>query len=259
MKTLLVSESNGILQITLNRPDVRNAFSAEMIHELTEVFRSVDKKPGLRAVHLKGEGKVFCAGADLSYMQSMVKFSIEKNQEEALALHDMFESIRSCAVPVVAEVHGAAFGGGLGLIAASDFVIAEEKTQYCFSEVKLGLAPAVISDFVLRKATIGMATPWMLSGMVFSSEEAQRIGLVHLYAYENDAKALVEKVLQTFREAGPEALRETKSLLQEVPRLSMDQARSETARVIAERRVSEEGQEGIKAFLEKRTPKWRLS
>lgn len=259
MKTLLVSENAGVLSVQLNRPDVRNAFSAEMIGEMTGLFEKAAVRADLRAIRLGGEGKSFCAGADLAYMQEMVNYSLEKNQADALLLHGMFEAIFDCPAPVVACVHGAAFGGALGLVAVSDVVVAEEKTQFCFSEVKLGLAPAVISDFVLRKTTLGSVAPWMLTGQIFSAAEARVAGLVHVVADAAGLTAACDKVLQGFRETGPEAVRETKKLIQTVPSLTRDLARSETSRVISERRVSAEGQEGLKSFLEKRTPGWRLS
>lgn len=259
MKTVLVSENKGVLTVALNRPDVRNAFSPEMISELTQVFKSAATNKDLRVILLKGEGKAFCAGADLAYMREMAGFTFEKNQADAKELHAMFEAIFSCPVPVVAKVHGSAFGGGLGLIAASDIVVAEEKAQYCFSEVKLGLAPAVISNFVLRKTTLGHAGPWMLTGQVFSTAEALQMGLVHFSFDFSGVESLIENVLQGFRECGPEAIRETKKLIQKVPSLSFEDAKELTSRVIAERRSSAEGQEGLAAFLEKRKPDWRIS
>ena len=259
MKTLLVSENSGVLSVSLHRPEVRNAFSSEMIAELTDLFTSVGRRADLRAVRLSGEGKTFCAGADLSYMQEMVKYSMQQNQADSLAMHGMFEAIFQSPVPVVTQVHGAAFGGALGLIAASDIVIADEKTQFCFSEVKLGLVPAVISDFVLRKSSLGLVAPAMLTGQVFTAAEARRMGLVHAIGETTVLDGLTEKSLRSFREAGPEAVRETKKLIQSVPVLSRDQVRAQVSRVISERRVSNEGQEGIKAFLEKRVASWRLS
>lgn len=259
MKTLVLSEDKGVLRVSLNRPDLRNAFSPDMILELTEVFSKSGARADLRAVHLDGQGRIFCAGADLNYMQEMVNYSFEKNRSDAEVLHGMFEAVFSCPVPVVTRVHGAAFGGALGLIAASDIVIAEEKTQFCFSEVKLGLAPAVISDFVLRKCPLGQVAPWMISGQVFSAAEALRAGLVHQAAPSAGIPELVEKCLQGLRECGPESLRETKKLIQKVPALSRDEARRETAKVIAERRASAEGQEGLQSFLAKRPASWRLS
>jgi methylglutaconyl-CoA hydratase len=259
MKNLKVIEDRHVLKITLSRPDVRNAFSPEMIHEITEVFVQASKREDLRAVYLHGDGKVFCAGADLNYMKDMAQFSFEKNQADAHKLHEMFEAVYACTFPVVTHVHGAAFGGALGLIAASDIVIGEEKTQYCFSEVKLGLAPAVISDFVLRKTGLGQVAPWMLTGQVFSTADAVRMGLVHFSADLVGSADLAEKTLQSFREAGPVAVCETKKLIHKLPQLSRTEAKAATSELIAHLRVSDEGQEGLKAFLQKRKAGWSLS
>lgn len=259
MNTLLVSDNRGILEIRLNRPDLRNAMSTEMIGELTKTFREASTRADLRGILLRGEGKAFCAGADLSDMQRMVNFSLKENQSDAVNLHAMFDAIWACPVPVVSVVHGAAFGGALGLIATSDIVLIEEKTQLCFSEVKLGLAPAVISDFILRKVSVGFVAPWMMTGVVFSGGEAMRMGLAHFHADAAGLDAHKEKILTALRESGGEAVRETKKLLRTLPDLPASEARSETTRVIAERRVSGEGQEGLKAFLEKRTPSWRTT
>lgn len=259
MKHLEIIEDRGILKITLNRPDVRNAFSPEMIGEITEAFHKASKNFDFRAVSLRGEGKAFCAGADLNYMREMAQFSFEKNQADAVKLHDMFEAVYSCALPVVTTVHGAAFGGALGLLAASDIVIGEESTQYCFSEVKLGIAPAVISDFVLRKTDLGQVAPWMLTGRVFTTADAVRMGLVH---FSNDmigAADQAESLLQNLRECGPEAVRETKRLIHKMPLFSRAEAKAAASDLIAHLRVSDEGQEGLRAFLEKRPAGWRLS
>jgi len=259
MKTLLLNESKDVLNVVMNRPDVRNAFSALMVQELTDVFRQAGTRSDLRALCLRGEGKVFCAGADMAYMQEMVNSSFEKNQEDSQVLHGMFEALYQCPLPVVARVQGAAFGGALGLVACSDIVVAEEKTQFCFSEVKLGLAPAVISDFVLRKTSLGFVAPLMLTGRVFSSGEAMAAGLVHHAVAADQLETSVDRVLHHLREAGTEAVRETKKLIQKIPTLTRAQTLVETSKVIAQRRASVEGQEGLKSFLEKRAPRWRPS
>ena len=259
MKNISVSEKNGVLSVRLNRPEFRNAFSVEMIEELTKAFQKPAQDNSIRALRLEGEGKVFCAGADLSYMKEMAKFSFEKNQEDAHVLRSMFESLASCAVPVITKVHGAAFGGGLGLIAASDIVIAEEKTQYCFSEVKLGLVPAVISEFVARKSALGVVTPWMLTGQIFTTNDAIRMGLVHFGSDMDGIEDQTNEIIHSLLEAGPQAVRETKKLLRQISVLSPDQLKTETTKVISERRVSPEGQEGLAAFFEKRNPSWRHS
>lgn len=254
---LKITESNNIVTISLDRPDVRNAFTPEMIWAITEKFKLWSIRVDIRAIVLRGEGKVFCAGGDLNWMKEMKKYSFEENKKDSEQLFDMFEAIYKCNHPVIAAVHGAAFGGALGLIAACDYVIAEEKTQLCFSEVKIGLAPAVISAFVLRKASVGQVMPWMISGKVFNPTEAQRAGLVHDIVTEGEFEKQIQSVCQLFLEAGPEALRKGKKLIQSIPAMTLEQAKIETSRLIAERRVSVEGQEGLSSFLDKRKPYWK--
>lgn len=255
MNTLKVTDQNQILEVRLNRPQVRNAFSPEMIRELTQVFAGISLKTKL--VVLSGEGGVFCAGADLNWMKSMVNFSVEENEKDSLELHDLFAAIRNCPAPVLGVVQGAAFGGGVGLVAACDFVVCTEKTQFCFSEVKLGIVPAVISRFVLEKSTPGLVGPWMISGRVFKAAQALNMGLVHELTDEEELAERAQELVRGFAQAGPEATRATKKLILDVGRWPTAEARIETARLIANRRASAEGQEGIKAFLEKRSPSWR--
>lgn len=259
MATIQLIESNRIAHVRLNRPDVRNAFNPEMIEELTKLFQGFGKRRELRVITLSGEGKVFCAGADLSWMRAMVNYSFEQNREDSLKLFAMFDAIASCPLPVVGLAHGAAFGGALGLLACCDQVVAEEGTTFCFSEVKLGIAPAVISAFVGRKALMGAVRPYMLSGKIFDLELALRAGLAHEAAPAGGGFQALETAAQAWLEAGPEAVRETKRLLDDLPSLNDEQKRDRTTRLIAERRVSTEGQEGLKSFLEKRAPAWRDS
>lgn len=248
----------NIVRVSLNRPDVRNAFNPEMIEQLTKSFQSFASRTDIAAVVLSGEGKSFCAGADLAWMQDMVRYSLEQNQKDSEQLFEMFAAIWNCPSPVVGVVHGAAFGGALGLLACCDYVFAEEKTQFCFSEVKLGLAPAVISHFVVRKSPLAAVMPWMLSGQLLSVTDLKSANLVHqAYSMADDTQKNVEKYLENFIEAGVQAVRETKKLLRRMDGLSWEQSKKATTQVIAERRVSIEGQEGLKAFLEKRSPTWR--
>lgn len=257
MSFVVVTEMNHVAYVKLNRPDVRNAFNPEMIAELTQVFHNLNARQDLRAVVLQGEGKVFCAGADLNWMKEMVNFSFDQNREDSLKLFNMFESMANCTLPIIGQIHGAAFGGALGLIAVCDEVIAEEGTQLCFSEVKLGIAPAVISSFVNRKAVPGKVRPLMLSGAVFNVHVAQQAGLVTEVVPAGEGHVMVQKVLTNYLQCGPEAVRETKKLLNELPSLAWDQQRARTTTLIAQRRASSEGQEGLKSFLEKREPSWR--
>lgn len=252
-----VLEKNHIAHVKMNRPDVRNAFHPMMLQELTKIFQSFSHRKDLRAVLLSGEGKVFSAGADLSWMKTMVNFSLEENKKDAGELFAMFEALSVCPVPVLARAHGAVFGGALGLLACCDHVIIEQGTTLCFSEVKLGIAPAVISSFVLRKAVVGIVQPLMISGRLFDADTAFRAGLAHNVVPAGTGAAELEKAALEWSEAGPEAARETKKLLRDLIALPWDQHRERTTKLIAERRVSSEGQEGLKSFLEKRTPSWR--
>lgn len=257
MSFVVVTEMNQVAYVKLNRPDVRNAFNPEMIADITKTFRDLQARKDLRAVVLQGEGKVFCAGADLNWMKEMVNFSFDQNREDSLKLFDMFEAISQCLLPIIGLVHGAAFGGALGLVAVCDEVIAEEGTQFCFSEVKLGVAPAVISSFVQRKTVSGKVRPLMLSGAVFNPHIAQQAGLVTEVVPVGEGHTALQKVLHNYLQCGPEAVRETKKLLNDLMFMSWSQQRTATTTLIAERRASPEGQEGLKSFLEKREPTWR--
>ncbi|WP_374034215.1 enoyl-CoA hydratase-related protein [Bdellovibrio bacteriovorus] len=259
MSFVVVTEMNQVAYVKLHRPEVRNSFNPEMIAELTKIFTDLEARKDLRAVVLQGEGKVFCAGADLNWMKEMVNFTFEQNREDSLKLFGMFEAIAQCSLPVIGMIHGAAFGGALGLVAVCDEVIAEENTQFCFSEVKLGIAPAVISAFVNKKAVAGKVRPLMLSGVVFNSHIAQQAGLVTEVVPVGEGHTALQKILHGYLQCGPDAVRETKKLLNDIDTLSWADQRSRTTTVIAERRASNEGQEGLKSFLEKREPAWRLN
>ncbi len=255
---LKVTEENSLALVSLDRPDVRNAFHPEMIQKLTETFQALSARNDLRAIVLSGEGKAFCAGADLNWMKSMVDYTMAQNLQDSEKLFQMFEAIWNCPVPVIGVVHGAAFGGALGLIAVCDHVIAEEKTQMCFSEVKLGLAPAVISAFILQKCAPGPVSHLMISGKVFGPQEVLGAGLVHEIVPEAHLASTLAKAVQNYEIAGPDAVRETKKLIRRVSGLDWQGIKAETCRVISERRISTEGQEGLKSFLEKRSPSWKV-
>lgn len=237
--------------VELNKPELKNAFNPEMISEITETFKQLSQDKSVRAVVLKGSGTAFCAGADLNWMKSMVDFSFEQNIKDSEKLWEMFEAISFCEAPVIGLVHGAAFGGALGLIASCDYVIADEATKYCFSEVKLGLSPAVISSFILRKCADAQVRPFMLNAEVFDSVTAQRIGLVH--RINNIHDGLIEA--RKFSTLGFEAIRETKKLLNNIEKSKSEKSwthqKKLTTTVISERRMSKEGQERLKTFLNK--------
>lgn len=257
MDFVKVVDKNGVKEVTLNRPDLRNAFSPKMIAALSTIFKSLAIDSHTRLVVLRGEGSVFCSGADLQWMQEMVNYSLEQNEKDSLVLYDLFQSIYDCPIPVLGVAQGAAFGGALGLLACCDVVVTGEKTQFCFSEVKLGLAPAVISSFILRKISQGQARPWMLSGRIFDASAAQRMGLVTEVVADEDLQEKVVEVVHDLLLIGPEAARATKKLLNEVIAAQFPDLREKTTQLIAERRVSAEGQEGLKSFLSKKSPAWR--
>jgi methylglutaconyl-CoA hydratase len=246
VSTVAVERDGDVLRITLARPDVRNAFDAQLIAELSEAFVDAGRA---RAVVLGGEGASFCAGADVQWMRASVGLSFDENVADANAMRQMFEAIDRCPAPVVARVHGHALGGGAGLVAASDIAIAAHGTAFAFSEVKLGIIPAVISPFALAKIGSGPARRYFVTGERFDAETALRIGLVSEVA--DDLDAAVDRVVGELLSAGPHAARWAKRLVRERP----DGA--ETARWIAERRTSAEGQEGLRAFLDKRRPAWK--
>jgi methylglutaconyl-CoA hydratase len=242
---LRIERDDGVLRLTLARPDTRNAFDADLIAELSEAFVDVGTS---RAVVLAGDGPSFCAGADIDWMRASAELDLEANVADANAMRRMFEAIDGCPAPVVAAVHGHALGGGIGLVACSDVVVAEPRTVFAFSEVKLGIVPAVISPFALRKIGEGAARRYFVTGERFDAATALAIGLVH--EVSDDLDAALARVLGELRTAGPRAARHAKRLVLERP------DGPETARRIAERRVSREGQEGLRAFLERRAPHW---
>ncbi len=254
MKTIELNIENNIASLTLNRPDVRNAFNDEMISEMTQAFSSLQEKGDVRCVFLKGAGKSFSAGGDLGWMKSMVDYTEEENIKDSEKLYEMYEALRAVPVPVVTLVHGHAMGGALGLIAASDIVLAVDETQFCFSEVRLGLAPAVISAFVKDKILPRDMSRYFLSAEVFGPEAAQQMGLIHEFGSEKAMQDQSEKILKKIINNGPVAVRETKKLISDL-KTSSD-IKSQTTKVIAKLRVGKEGQEGLKAFFEKRKPRW---
>ena len=245
MSALRVERDGPLLRITLARPDRRNAFDAALIAELAEAFADVGDA---RVVVLAGEGESFSAGADVEWMRASVELSYEENVADARRLRKMLEAIDGCPAPVVARVHGHALGGGCGLVACSDIAIAQADAVFAFSEVKLGIIPAVISPFALAKIGPSAARRYFLTGERFDAETALRIGLVHEVG--GDIDAAVERVVGELLSAGPEATRAAKRLVHDRPEPLA------TERRIAERRTSDEGQEGLRAFLERRKPDW---
>jgi methylglutaconyl-CoA hydratase len=245
MPPLRVEWDGDVLRVTLARPETRNAFDAGLISALAEAFVDVWRA---RGVVLAGDGPSFCAGADVEWMRASADLDHDANVADATALRRMLEAIDGCPAPVVAAVHGHAFGGALGVIACADVALADERTVFAFSEVKLGIIPAVISPFALRKIGESAARRYFVTGERFDAAAALRIGLVH--EVTDDLGRALDRLLAELRTAGPRAARHAKKLVLERP------DGPETARRIAERRTSEEGQEGLRAFLERRRPAW---
>jgi methylglutaconyl-CoA hydratase len=245
MDALRIERDGDVLRITFARPETRNAFDGEMIAALAEAFVDVG---AARAVVLAGEGKSFCAGADIEWMRRSADLTREQNVAEAVALQRLFDAVDGCRAPVIALVQGHAFGGGAGVVATSDIALAHEDAVFAFSEVKLGIIPAVISPYALRKIGESAARRYFVTGETFDAATALRIGLVHEVTPDLD-RALA-RVLHELRTAGPRAARHAKRLVLEHP------DGPETALRIAERRASEEGQAGLRAFLARERPPW---
>jgi methylglutaconyl-CoA hydratase len=254
---LETADDAGIERLTLNRPDVRNALNETLIAELTDWAAQANERRDLRAVVLAGRGSVFCAGADVAWMAKTVKWSEEDNLRDATATARMFAALDELRVPLVARVHGAALGGGAGLAAVCDIVIADESATFGFTEVKLGIMPAVIAPFVLAKIGPSAARELFLTGARFDAARAHEIGLVHRVVTSAALDAAVDEISAELRTSAPEATASAKRLIRELRGLPAAEARHHSAAAIAARRVSSEGQEGLHAFLEKRRPSWR--
>jgi methylglutaconyl-CoA hydratase len=228
-----------------------------MIEELTTCFAELGRSDELRAVVLSGEGKVFCAGADVNWMRASAEASEKENEEDARRMAAMFRTIDECPVPVVGRIQGAAFGGGVGLAACCDVVVAAEDARFSFSEVRLGILPAIISTFSLAKIGVGRARRWFLTAEVLTAAQAHDAGLVHEIAPAEELDARVQKIVAALAANGPRAVREAKALIRTVAGMDRDAALEHCALTIARVRVSPEGQEGLRAFLEGREPAWR--
>lgn len=256
---LRVNRDGPFARVTLSRPEVRNAFNAGLIRELRDAFAalSAEAPDALRGVVLAGDGPIFCAGADVEWMRAAIGLSVDDNERDAAAMQAMFAAIDACPVPVIARVQGAALGGGMGLCAVSDIVIATASATFGFTETKLGIVPAVISTFVVPKIGETHARALFATGERFDAERALRIGLVHdVVADEPALDARVGRILEELGTAGPTAVRQAKALATAVRRVGPDEAYRRTPGAIAHQRASEEGQEGLRAFLDKRAPAW---
>ncbi len=252
-----VERNGAVARVVLARPEVHNAFDDRMIAALTGILEELGADPAVRLLVLCGEGRSFSAGADLAWMRRMAEYDFARNLEDARALERMLRTLDRCPKPTIARVHGAALGGGVGLVAACDIAVASAAASFALSEVRLGLVPAVVSPFVLRAMGPRACRRYFLTGERFTAFEALRLGLVHEVVAEEALDRRVEQLVEELLKGGPEAQAEAKNLLRLVPTLEGSLLAEATAKIIAERRAAAEGREGIAAFLEKRAPAWR--
>lgn len=258
-ETIELRWEGEVVTVALNRPQQHNAMNPQMISELTEAFSRLAEEDGVRLIVLTGNGRSFCAGADLGAMRAAADYSFAENVADGEAIFDLMLAVDSCPRPVVAQVNGAAFGGGVGLVACCDLVIAAERATFAFSEVRLGIVPAVISPFVLAKIGPGAARSLFLSGERFGAMRAREVGLVHEVVAEEQLDDVLAERVRALLEAAPGAQAVAKALIREVAFQPVAEMRSFTAQLIAGRRASDEGREGMSAFLEKRPPSWQTS
>ena len=247
----------GVATVTLNRPAIHNAFNDELILGLTKCFTQMENEDDVKVVVLTGEGASFCAGADLNWMKKMVDYSEEENIADSMNLANLFHEIDTFPKPVIGKINGAALGGGSGLVAVCDHVVAHEDALFGFTETRLGLVPAVISPFVLSKIGASHGRSLFISGKRFDAKKAMDIGLVHQVSLERHFEKDVAAVCEDFLKAAPESQEVCKKLISDVVAIDdLNEAKIYTCGVIAKRRVSSEGQEGMAALLEKRKPNW---
>ncbi|RZI99184.1 MAG: enoyl-CoA hydratase/isomerase family protein [Rubrivivax sp.] len=257
MNALHVVLQGAVARVTLNRPEVRNAFNAVLIAEVTQAFTALGQDSTLRAIVLAAEGKAFCAGADLNWMKAMAGYSWEENHADATRLADMLWAIYSCPVPVIARVQGDAYAGGVGLVACADIVVAVDTAGFCLSEAKLGLLPATIGPYVVKALGEQASRRYFVTAERFAADEAKRLGLVHEVVTADALDAKVDELTAAIAANGPAAVRACKQLVKDVAgRPVTPELRDDTARRIADVRASAEGREGVQSFLNKSKPSW---
>ena len=257
MNALHIDATGPIARVTLNRPDVRNAFNEGLIAELTAAFTTLGQRPDLRAIVLAAEGKAFCAGADLNWMKAMAGYSWDENHADATRLADMLWAIYSCPLPVIARVQGDVYAGGVGLVACADVVVAVDTAGFCLSEAKLGLLPATIGPYVVKALGEQASRRYFITAERFSAADAHRLGLVHEVVAADALDAKVGEITTALAANGPAAVRACKQLVKDVASREITPAlRDDTARRIADIRASAEGREGVQSFLNKAKPSW---
>lgn len=256
MSSILSERDGAVLHVTLNRPEVRNAFDEEVVAALSALAAEAAQDRNLRALVLAGRGPVFCAGADIAWMSKSIAYSQQENLSDAEDLARMLERLDTLPFPVVGRIHGAALGGGVGLAAVCDIAIASEDAVFALSEVKLGILPSVVAPYVIRKIGISAARELFLTGVRFGAVRAKEIGLVHDVVPAADLDEAVERWLADIKAAAPRAVAIAKALIREIAGVHPNDVIGLTTTTIAKQRVSDEGQEGLRSFLEKRKPDW---
>lgn len=255
METIEIVRDGAVARVVLNRPDKHNAMNEVMIAELTQVFLDLQCDGSVRAIVIASQGKHFCAGADLAWMKSMASFTESENKQDAVRLARLFEVLYQIDKPIVGIVDGAAYGGALGLLCCADIVMASKRSQFCFSEVKLGIIPATISPYVIQKIGLSQARRFFISAEVFSAAKAQDINLVHRICVYDQLEQTADEVIASLLQNGPQAVAATKQLLRELAPIDATTV-SRTSELIAQIRVTDEAQHGLHAFLQKQQPEW---
>jgi len=256
-KTIELSKDKNVATVALNRPDVHNAMNEAMMKELTSCFNELANDNTVGIIIFTGNGKSFSAGADLNWMKSMANYSKEENIQDSRLLLDLYESIYNCPKPVVGKINGHAFGGGIGLIAVCDLTIAPPELKFAFSEVKLGIIPSVISTFVGKRIGVANMRRLFITGERFTTDHAVKIGLIDFMVDQEEIDKKIQEYVDIIQSSGPIAIKEVKNLISQCEALDTEKYKEFTVEKIAELRISKEGQEGIKAFLEKRKPNWK--
>jgi methylglutaconyl-CoA hydratase len=254
--TLKFKKTGQVANVTFSRPEIHNAFNSTVIREMSAVLSEIEKDSELRVVVLTGEGKSFCAGADMHWMKAVVDQPYEQNLSESNELSELFDQIYSFRLPVIGRINGAAVGGGTGFVAVCDIAIAARSAKFSFSEVKIGLVPACIGPYVIKKMGEGKARELFITGERMSAERACEVGLINKVVDDDKLDSAVEEMVESLLSSGPNAVAMAKKLIGEIPLMTKEEFKPYTAELIANLRKSDEGQEGMNSFLTKRKPKW---